>query len=712
MKKTFKQNDGFTKLIDSIKNTKFEKIKDIGPKAYFAANLYLKHKINDVQMRSFLNTLMERYTEEKANLQLQPALVAINGSPNPPVMAAELIATIQERIDNPDKTYSSQIKIEIPLDVGWSDEKYKEFADSSDKQLMASILNHVSSYQNNQTSNLSNSLSEAATETINKYIENQLNEKKYKLYGMERHCYEEKIITDNIMRKATNRHNSICKILNTLVPEFSASDDNKTTAFTAHLNNIIDSWTVENDKAEHANASIEHIEEHGNEILSQRTHDSSENSQRTKGKLEVMDNSNENAPETHSTSMNEATFETRLPHSILKELAAESSTKAESWRTSGRFSKLESDTNETAGLADVTNKATANEQKNTESLAQQTTTAKSEKPAPNPRPKGLTLKGHTKPLTTTKTKSLQDQPSYKANAERLKKSDESTHQSSIKTHVTQTQNTQQPKPALKPKPVLTKQPKESESLNTSKSQELQKPDTHQAESEFKSNPAPHKTLDEPVHQSSIITEKNQRTESQRPNSHLKSKPAPPEKPKGLTLRSTKETTITTKANDGVSIPSPKSKPPLPKKPEILPHKQHQKPDIPPKPLKEKPVNSDFKDSSGNAEHTPILQDKKTLNTPPATLTAEFIVNKITDRLKDESYTDAGEVMSDIMKLAGQPAQLRKLLEQLDRAEKAGIEIKVIRGKEEFFRNELTLLINNNKPNAPDPDHRTGIPVKH
>ncbi|WP_345195498.1 hypothetical protein, partial [Kistimonas scapharcae] len=110
-------------------------------------------------------------------------------------------------------------------------------------------------------------------------------------------------------------------------------------------------------------------------------------------------------------------------------------------------------------------------------------------------------------------------------------------------------------------------------------------------------------------------------------------------------------------------------------------------------------------------NAPIPQDNKSFSAPPQKVTADFIVAKITDLIEGQQYTDAGEVMSDMMKLAGQPAQLRKLLEQLEQAEKAGIEIKVISGKEEFFRNELIALINNNKPSTPGSDNRTGIQVK-
>jgi len=660
-------------------------------------------------MRDFLDTLMERYIEEKANLQLQPALAAINDSPNPPVMAAEFIATIQERIDNPDKTYSSQIKIEIPLDVGWSDETYKAFADSSDKQLMESILHHTTNSQSNEEKVSSAELSETATETINQYIENQLKEKKYKLYGMKRHCSEETEITDKILEKAINRHNNICKVLASLAPEFSTPDDNKTTVFAAYLNSVIDSWTVEDDKQEHADVSVDNIEKSSSKVASERARESSDNPQRTEDKLGVMDDSIENAPETHSASANEATLETYLPRSILKELATESSTTAEEWRTSGRLNKLETDKTGIADKADETSQYAKGEQHSAESLAQQTTPPVKEKPAPNKRPKGLTLKGSTKPQVTTNTETLKDRPALKEKPELPPKPDKSILNSSVKTQETQKTETQKVKPALKPKPKFLKQTDESTAQNAVKTQETTQPLIQKAKPELKPKPVLSKQQNESTRQSTVKTQTTKNSETQRAKPATKPKPLSHKKPDESIQQSTEKLQETKKPE------TRRAKPPLPKKPAKLTQTQYQKPVTPTAPLKEKQVESDVQALTGKDDRTQkpgtVQHDKNSQNTT-TTVTADSIVAKITGQIEGEEYKLEAEVMSDVLKLAGQPDQLRKLLEQLDQAVSAGIDIKVIRGNEQFFRDQLVSLIDNQKPNALDSVHRTGIQVKH
>lgn len=128
------------------------------------------------------------------------------------------------------------------------------------------------------------------------------------------------------------------------------------------------------------------------------------------------------------------------------------------------------------------------------------------------------------------------------------------------------------------------------------------------------------------------------------------------------------------------------------------------------------LGPDFKGGGEADSLMPTLgasqKNNNTQNEAPLRGTADFIVAKITGQIEGVQYKDKGEVLTDIMKLAGQPAQLRKLLDQLDQAVGNGVKINVIDGAEQKFRDELVALINNNKPGPMDSDSRVGIQVKN
>ncbi|WP_345198861.1 hypothetical protein [Kistimonas scapharcae] len=642
---------GFRKLLGNLETF------DLGNKdkcqhwAFYAADKYQTQQFDHEKMAIFMDKFMECYVEAISKEQVGKALCEINSKPDIPslFLTAELIVLSQDRTTK-ETSHTSNIKTYIPVaNFGWEGLDHQKHGNKIDELFSQKLQNAL------QVKCKKIKVSEKKKRKLNKEIEKQtLKHLNRKLYEQDKKILNTiasgkptKEIREQIKNEVIDRQNDIIKALREAEIDIPPQTPKEHQNLTKAMDKIIErrlkeknGYDVKREKdLDQSNqqdtvkvtsaipATPPEIKQHSSEIPNlappmKHQQAASDTSNvplpKASGVIGTLDQRNTDAPELHDSSKDESSATTHLPHSILKELADESSTKAQAWRTSGRFSKLESDTNEIAEQADVANKATANEQKNTESLDQQTTTAKSEKPAPNPRPEGLTLIRHTKPQTTTKTESLQDQPSDKANAERLKKSDESTHQSNIKNQEAQIQNTHPPKPALKPKPapkpalkpkptlkpVLTKQPKEPLNLNTSKAQEPQKPDTHQAEPEFKSNPAPNKMLDEPVHQSTVITEKNQRTASQRPNSQLKLNPVTPEKLKWPARESSKETTMTTQANDGISNPSPNSKPPAPKKPDRLIQKKPKKPNIPPKPSKETLLNSQRKAFSKNTANAP------------------------------------------------------------------------------------------------------------
>ncbi len=692
---------GFKKIIESMKNMNFSDKRDIQRMALFAADKYDKKQFNEEQMAEYMDVFMQRFDHAKTQLQLTSARTIIHqGSTDPLAVALELIATIQERIENTFAEYSNHIKREVPVELfGWKDISYKTHADQIDNALIKAIKLEIKKLPQ-QGINIETTLS-TIENIVNGSVKSHMANTAFPawLKDMKKEGASFDQITTKTIQKFEDRYNSMINTFLSL--GFKPTDK----ALNEHRALFIENITRE------VHTTL--IQKHGITQTSETTLShtpATESEQSTTNIVEksstanaenkgILDDATENTNLSHRSSIDDTSLETDMPRSILKELAEESSTTAEEWRTSGRFSKLEYDINETTDQIDVINKTTTNEQNNAKPLTQQATTPKAQKPAPNPKPAGLTLKGRTKPQTTNKTEPLRTELTDKPNAEHLEKSAETTSKTN-----------HQFKPALKPKPILTKQPRESVNDNTLATQEAKKTDIHQAEPEFKPNTATPKTLDESIHQSTQKTEKEQRTESQQPNSRSEQKPVPPAKPKWLARGSSKETTMTTQANNGTR-PSPNSKPPLPKKPDRLIQNKPKKPDIPPKPSKETLLNSQRKAFSKNTANAPIPQDNKSFSAPPQKVTADFIVAKITDQIAGQQYSHPGEVMSDMMKLAGQPAQLRKLLEQLNQAEKDGIEIKVIRGKEEFFRNELIALINNNKPDATGPDNRTGIQVK-
>ncbi|WP_211824242.1 hypothetical protein [Kistimonas asteriae] len=667
---------GFKKIIESMKNMSFADKRDIQRMALFAADKYEKKQFNEEQMAEYMDVFMQRFDHEKTQLQLTSARTVIHQSNTDPLaIALELIATIHERIENKFAEYSNHIKREVPVDLfGWKEINYKMHANQIDHALIKAIKLEI---KNLPKTNINIGTTLITTEKIvNSSVKSHMANTAFSVWIKEMQkegkSFEE--IKTKTIKKFEKRYDSMTKTLLNL--DFKSTEkalnDNRT-LFIENITREVHETLIEKHGMKPSSKDI--LNHAPATERKQFAPDMTEAVSLEKAeKQNVMDDATVSATASHRSSVDDTFLETHLPRSILKELATESSTTAEEWRASGKLNKLEPEKTELADKAEETNKTTKGEEQSTESLPQNTTPPIKEKPAPNKKPTGLTLKGSTKQQVTTNTETLKDEPAYKKKPELPKKPDKHILNSIAKTNEPSQTIAQKVKPALKPKPKFIKQPDELTSTSTAKAQETKKPENQQGKPALKPKPVLPKKQDESENQSTIKTQETQKSETR------------------------------------------SAKPPLPKKPAKLTQAQHQKPATSTTPLKEKQVESDVKEHSGNDSqpHKPgtVQQDKNDQNTIPPTVTADFIVAKITGQIEGEEYKLQAEVMSDVLKLAGQPDQLRKLLEQLDQAMTAGIDIKVIRGKEQFFKDELITLIDNQKANALKSNHRTGIQVKH
>ncbi len=680
-------NKGFKKIIESMRNMSFENKHDIQRMALFAANKYEKKQLNEEQMAEYMDVFMQRFDHAKTQLQLNSAYTVIHQSNTDPLaISLELIATIQERIENTFAEYSNQIKREVPVELfGWKEINYKTHADQIDSALIKAIKLEATKIPK-QTINIETTLS-TIENIVNSSAKSHMDNTAFPawLKDMKKEGKPFEQIAKTTIEKFEKRYESMTKMLLKLGfnPTEKALNDNRT-LFIENITREVHTTLIEKHDIKPSSKDIlNHVPAAESKQLAS---DMAEEVSLEKGeKQDVKDD----VTASRRSSIDDTSLETHLPRSILKELAKESSTTAEEWRASGKLNKLEPDKTELADKIDESNQTTKGEEQRTESLPQQTTPSIKEKPAPNKRPAGLTLKGSTLPEVRTNTETLKAEAAQKQKPEIPKKPDKYILNSSVKTNEPSQTIAQKVKPELKPKPKLIKQPDDLKTTNTAKMQEAKKPETQQDKPALNQKPVLPKKQDKPA---------------------LMPKPVVPKKQDESTRQSTVKTQETQKPE------TRSAKPPLPKKPTKLTQAQHQKPITPTEPLKEKQIESDVKEYPGNDSqtHTPgtVQQDENSQNTIPPTVTADFIVAKITGQIKGEEYKFQAEVISDVLKLAGQPDQLRKLLEQLDQAMTAGIDIKVIHGKEQFFKDELITLINNQKSNALDSDHRTGIQVKH